>query len=66
MTPQDLLYKSVFSQFMALGYSDRDSGVVASEAVRLWRRNTPHKKAIELAMAQGKKTHKKIKLRKNV
>ena len=38
MSPKDFLYNSTFKQFMAMGYSDRDAGYVAADAVNRWRR----------------------------
>lgn len=38
MSPQDFLYDNTFKQFMAMGYSDRDAGYVAADAVNRWRR----------------------------
>ena len=58
MTPEDFIYKEAHKRFMALGGSDSHSGYVASEAVRMWKRNTKADKAIEEAVKQGKKTYK--------
>jgi hypothetical protein len=38
MTPSDFLYEQTFKQFMAMGYSDRDAGYVAADAVGRWKR----------------------------
>lgn len=38
MNAKDFLYNSTFKQFMELGYSDRDAGYVAADAVNRWRR----------------------------
>jgi hypothetical protein len=59
MNQSDVLYNHVFKEFISLGFSDRDSGEVAALAVRLWRRNTPHKEAIKRALSDGKKRFKK-------
>jgi hypothetical protein len=38
MSPSDFLYQQTFKQFMAMGYSDRDAGYVAADAVSRWKR----------------------------
>lgn len=38
MNAKDFLYNSTFKQFMAMGYSDRDAGYVAADAVKRWSR----------------------------
>lgn len=61
MSPGDFVYKEAFSRFIGMGYSDRDAGTVASEAVRKYRRNTRAVDAIEAAIKHGKKVHAKAR-----
>jgi hypothetical protein len=58
MSPKDFLYNSTFKQFMAMGYSDRDAGYVAADAVNRWRRRGGASKAVKDAIALGKKQYK--------
>jgi len=56
-----LIRNHVRSEFLKLGYSERDANEVAANAIRKYRRNTPNKKAIAEALADGKRLYKKVK-----
>lgn len=58
MNAKDFLYNSTFKQFMAMGYSDRDAGYVAADAVKRWSRQGGASKALKDAIAMGKKQYK--------
>lgn len=38
MTPEDFIYSQTFKRCMSLGFTDRDAGHVAADAVSSWRR----------------------------
>lgn len=63
MTPDGIIYDCVFKELINNGHQQRDAGYAAAEAVRLYRHNTPHKKAIEKALKQAKETYKIKKLK---
>ena len=59
--PQDFIYNSARSEFMKLGYSDRDSSNVASEVVRKHRRGKTFKQAMTEAFDTGKRNCTRVK-----
>ena len=61
MTGEDMIRNHVRSEFLKLGYSERDSNEVAANAIRKFRRNTNNKIAIADAIKEGKKFYKRVK-----
>jgi len=61
VSPQDFIYNSARSEFMKLGYSDRDSSGVASEVTRKYRRGRTFKQAMKEAFDDGKRQCSKVK-----
>jgi hypothetical protein len=61
VSPQDFIYNSARSEFMKLGYSDRDSSNVASEVTRKYRRGRTFKQAMKEAFEDGKRQCNKVK-----
>lgn len=61
LSPSDFVYKQAFNQFLELGYTASQASQVASEAVRLYLRNTKAVNAIEQAIKNGKRDCKKSK-----
>jgi len=61
MTAEELILSHSRSEFLKMGYSERDANEVAANALRKYRRNTPHKHAIKDAIADGKRLYVKVK-----
>lgn len=55
MSPSDFVYKSAKKAAMDKGINDRDSGYVAAQAVRYWRRDMDATKSIERALREAPK-----------
>ena len=61
MNAEDMIRSHVRGAFLKSGYSEREANEVAENAIRKYRRNTPHKKAMQEALADGKRLYKKAK-----
>ena len=57
---EHLIYDHVFKVCVNDGFTQRDSEQGGAEAVRIFRRNTPAKKAIKQAIATCKKLNKRV------
>jgi len=61
MNATEMIRNHTRSAFLELGYSERDSNLVAADAVHRHKRNTRHKEAIDESIKMGKKMYIKVK-----
>jgi len=57
---EDLIYFHVFKELVNDGFQQAHAEQAGAAAVRHYRRNKPHKKAIQRAVADCKKAHKRV------
>lgn len=58
---EDLIYDHVFKELINDGYRQDHAEQAGAACIRKYRRNTTHKKAIEQALAECRKAHKRVK-----
>jgi len=58
MNAEDLIRNEVRGKMIRDNYSERDSNIMAENAVAKYRRNTRHQIAIKEAITEGKKLYK--------
>ena len=57
---EELIYSHVFKELVNDGFQQVHAEQAGAAALRHYRRNTPHQKAIKKAIADCRKAHKKV------